>query len=239
MLQFLALLFDINAEHLQEVVLHFATLLLDIKVEHLQEVVLEFVAPLPDLAEADGDVEAVEDGERHGDVRDDGPGPDTVVVELGGVGVSTARLESADGPHGQVTDQEESYHFPARFPGELIVVVATAARGVQDEQGLQRGLDKGDDGGEEGQDPTRVQTEVAANDSEGGVDVGAGLGDQEQDVVQLYVPVLDKLQLSHLYHPYDYGQYRHTVHAELDDVSLQHGHGLGVLIVDEHEEEYE
>lgn len=40
----------------------------------------DFVRPFPDLAQAHGGVESVENGQRHGHVRDDGPGPQAVKV---------------------------------------------------------------------------------------------------------------------------------------------------------------
>lgn len=46
---------------------------------------LQFVCPLPDLAQADGRMEAIEDRQRHRHMRDDGPSPQSVEVQLYGM----------------------------------------------------------------------------------------------------------------------------------------------------------
>ena len=70
---------------------------------------LELVGPLPDLTQTDSHMESVEDGEGHGDVGDDSPCPNSVVIEEGRVGIGTTGFESADGPHCQVADEEECH----------------------------------------------------------------------------------------------------------------------------------
>ena len=71
---------------------------------------------LPDLAEADRRVEAVEDGQRHRHVRDDRPHPLAAVeVDLDGVRVRPVGLQGVDRPHGEVADQEEGHQLPARL----------------------------------------------------------------------------------------------------------------------------
>lgn len=64
----------------------------------------DFVRPFPNLAQAHGGMEPVENGQRHGHVRDDSPGPQAIEVELNGMGIGPGLLQRIDGPHGQVTD---------------------------------------------------------------------------------------------------------------------------------------
>ena len=53
----------------------------------LHRVGFVFVGAFPDLAQTDGAVEAVEYGQRHGHVADDGPRPEAEEVQLVGMGV--------------------------------------------------------------------------------------------------------------------------------------------------------
>ena len=95
----------------------------------VQRLILERL--LPNLAEADGRVEAVENGERHRDVRDDRPHPLAAVeVDLDGVRVRPVGLQGVDRPHGEVADQEEGHDLPARLLSHLFLVVCESARGV-------------------------------------------------------------------------------------------------------------
>lgn len=69
-------------------------------------------------------MEAVEDGERHGDVGDDGPGPvATIELDLDGVGVGPVRLKRVDGPHGEVAHQQKGHYFPPGLPLHLLGAV--------------------------------------------------------------------------------------------------------------------
>ena len=80
---------------------------------------LVLVGALPDLAQADGAVEPVEDGQRHRHVTDDGPRPEAEEVQLVRVGVRAGRLEHVDAPEGQVTDQEKRDHLPTGLVTQL------------------------------------------------------------------------------------------------------------------------
>lgn len=51
---------------------------------------------------------------------------------------------------------------------------------------------------------TNAHGEMSSDDGEGSVDVDACLGDEQQDVVQLYFTLRHKLQLPHLYHAHHY-----------------------------------
>lgn len=81
----------------------------NIVLSQADEVILEFVGALPYLAETNGDVEAIEDGQRHRHVRDDGPRPDSIKVKLRRVDVSSRCLESADRPHGEVAHEQKGH----------------------------------------------------------------------------------------------------------------------------------
>ena len=74
-------------------------------------------------------MEPVEDGQGHGDVGDDGPGPVSAVeLDLDGVGVRPVRLEGVDGPHGEVADEQEGHHFAAGLPPHLVGAVGKPDR---------------------------------------------------------------------------------------------------------------
>ena len=65
-------------------------------------------------------MEAVEDGEWHGHVADDGPRPEAEEVQLLGVGVRARGLERVDAPHGEVTDEKKGDHFSSRLVAHLV-----------------------------------------------------------------------------------------------------------------------
>jgi len=60
---------------------------------------LDLVGPLPHLAQAYGAVEPVEDRQRHRDVSDDRPRPETVEVQLHRMGFCPGLLQRVDRPH--------------------------------------------------------------------------------------------------------------------------------------------
>ena len=63
--------------------------------DHFSDIIrLGFVAAFPNLAEDDGRVKPVEDGQRHGDVGNNNPRPQTVKVQLDGINIGSALLQS-------------------------------------------------------------------------------------------------------------------------------------------------
>lgn len=70
---------------------------------------LEFIRSLPDLTQADGDMEPVEDGKRHGDMGNYGPSFYSIKVHLRWVGCCTRSFKGVEGPHSKITHQHERY----------------------------------------------------------------------------------------------------------------------------------
>lgn len=67
----------------------------------------ELVGSLPYLTEADGHMEAVEDGQWHWYVGDDGPGPDSIEIELCWMGICSWCFKGVDCPHSKIAHQQE------------------------------------------------------------------------------------------------------------------------------------
>ena len=146
---------------------------------------LHLVRSLPNLAQTDGAVEPVEDGQRHGDVRDDGPRPEAVEVQLHGVRLCPGLLQRVDRPHRQIRHQQERHDLPAWLPPDLLRRGDRPPRRVQDEDRLERGLHDARQRGDQHQDRVLGQGELGADDRERRVDEHAGLRGHQQDVVQL------------------------------------------------------
>lgn len=121
-------------------------------------------------------------------MRDDRPRPQPVKVKLDRVRLRPRFLQRVDGPHGEIRDEEEGDDLPAGFPADLIGSDAGPARRVQDEDGLARGLQKRGEGGGQDEDRVALDGELAADYGEGAVDEHAGLGADQEDVVELEVP---------------------------------------------------
>jgi len=68
---------------------------------------LDLVYSLPHLKEADSGVEPVENSQRHGNMGNDGPGPNTEKPEVLGAVLSMSLLHGVYHPHGSVSDEEE------------------------------------------------------------------------------------------------------------------------------------
>lgn len=158
----------------------------------------DLVRALPYLAQAHGGVEPVEDGQRHGHVRDDGPGPQAVEVQLYGMGVGARLLQRVDGPHGQVADQQERDDLAAGLPAYLVRRDARPPGRVQYEHRLAERLHQRRGRGEQHQHRVVLLREVAADDRERAVNERARLRAHQQYVVQFQVPQTVELQLPHL-----------------------------------------
>lgn len=106
---------------------------------------LVLVGRLPDLEQTDGRVKPIEDGQRHGDVRDHGPRPDAEELEVRGPEGGMALDQRIDEPHGHVGHQQERDNLTARLAAVLLGAFAPTPARVQHEQGLQRGLQQAHD----------------------------------------------------------------------------------------------
>jgi hypothetical protein len=65
----------------------------------LHQIRFDFVASLPDFAEDNCRVEAIEDSQWHADVHDDNPWPKTKKLELQRIEVSSRLIQCIDRPH--------------------------------------------------------------------------------------------------------------------------------------------
>lgn len=164
-------------------------------------------------------MEPVEYGQRHGHVRDYGPGPQPVEVQLYGMRVGPRLLQRVDGPHGQVADQQERDDLPAGLLAYLVGRHARPARRVQYEHRLAERLHQRRGRGEQHQHRVVLFREVAADYRERAVDERASLRAHQQDVVQLQVTETVEFQLSHLR--------KHTV---FQNVTLCHGNSMVLLL---------
>lgn len=68
---------------------------------------LDLVCGLPYFKEADSGVEPVENGQRHGNMGNDGPGPNTEKLEVLRAVLSMSLLHGVYHPHGSVSYEEE------------------------------------------------------------------------------------------------------------------------------------
>lgn len=200
---------------------------------------LDFVRFLPYLAETHRAVESVKNGQRHGHVRDDRPGPKPVKVQLERMRVRAGLFQRVDGPHRQVRDQQKGHDLPARLLADLLARRDRATRGVEDEDRLTGGLHDAAKGGDDDEQGVILEGEVAADDGEGGVDEHAGLGGDQEDVVELEVACAVEPELVHLAHADEGGQGGHAVEGELADVDLHDGETDELGARDEDEEEDE
>lgn len=135
----------------------------------------DLVRAFPYLAQAHGGVEPVEYGQRHGHVRDDGPGPQAVKVQLYGVRVGPGLFQCVDGPHGQIADQQERDDLAAGLLADLVGRHARPPRRVQDEHRLAERLHQRRGRGEQHQHRVVLLREVSADDRERAVDERARL----------------------------------------------------------------
>ena len=149
------------------------------------------VAVLPDLEQTDRRVEPVKDGERHRDVRDDGPRARPVKAHHERPEAGVALHQRVDHPGGQVGDQQEGHDLPPRLGAVLAGALAPAPPAAQHEQRLERGLRQRQHLRQHRpvqQLPVRV---VRADDGKHAVDVDAGLRHQQQVLsLSLFVSAL-------------------------------------------------
>lgn len=96
-----------------------------------------FVGDLPDLEEANGGMKAVEDGQGHGDMRDDCPHPHTEEVHMSGPEHSSSFDQGVHKPDGDVCYQKKGDDFASWLPPLLVAALAPPMAGIQDEEGLQ------------------------------------------------------------------------------------------------------
>lgn len=143
-------------------------------------------------------MEPVKDRERHGHVRDDGPGPESVEVQLHRVRLGPRLFQRVDRPHGQIGHQQEGDQLAAGLAADLPGRGAAAPGRVQDEHCLASGLYQRGQRRDQHQRSVLLHGEVTADHCEGGVDEHARLRGDQQDVVQLQVASAVVAQLSNL-----------------------------------------
>jgi len=168
----------------------------DVALSHVRR--FDLVRPFPDLTEAHGRVEPVEYRQWHGHVRDYGPRPQAVEVQLYGMRVGPRLLQRVDGPHGQVADQQERDDLPAGLLAYLVGRDTRPPGRVQYEHRLAERLHQRRGRGDQHQDRVVLLGEVAADYRERTVYERARLRAHQQYVVQLEVPQSVELELPDL-----------------------------------------
>jgi len=166
---------------------------------------LGLVGDFPDFEEANGRMEAVEDGQRHGDVGDDRPAPDAEELQMGLSEDGASLDQGVHEPDGYVGHQQEGDDLPARLPPHLFVTLAPPMTGVQDEHGLQRSLHHSEHlcyNALHAIGHCVPLGKVTAQDAEHSVQVDPRLGHNQQQVVQVHrvvvvAIVLDVAQIAH------------------------------------------
>lgn len=148
----------------------------------------DLVRPFPDLTQAHGRVEPVEYGQWHGHVRDYGPRPQAIEMELYGMRVSPGLLQRVDGPHGQVADQQERDDLSAGLFAYLVGSDAWPPRRVQYEHRLTKRLHQRRGRRDQHQNRVVLLCEVTADYRECTVYERARLCAHQQYVVQLKIP---------------------------------------------------
>lgn len=101
---------------------------------------LQLIPGLPNLKQADGGMEPVEDGHGHGDVRDNGPGPNSEELEVGGTELRAVLFQRVDCPHGHVGYDQEGDHLAPWLHTGLLLGAAAPPPCVQYEHGLYHSL---------------------------------------------------------------------------------------------------
>lgn len=112
----------------------------------------------------------VEDGEWHGHMCDDGPGPQPIEVQLDRVWFCARFLQGIDGPHGKVRHQQEGHQFTPWLAADLVWRHTRASWCVQHEHRLTRSLQERCQCRDEHQHCVLLDREVTTDDREGAVD---------------------------------------------------------------------
>ena len=131
-------------------------------------------------------------------MRDDGPGPQPVEVQLDGVRLSARLLQGVDGPHGEVGHQQEGHQLAAWLTTDLLWCHARASRRVQHKHCLRCRLQQRRQRSDQHQHRVLLDREVSADDRERAVYEETGLRADQQDVVKLEVTATVVLELSYL-----------------------------------------
>ena len=168
-------------------------------------------------------MEPVEYRQRHRDVGDDGPRPEAVEVQLDRMRLRPRLLQGVDRPHGQIRDEEERDDLPPGLPSDLLRRRHGPPGRVQDEDCLERCLHHAREGRHQHEHRVLGQGELGADYRERRVDEHPRLGSDQQNIVQLQVPVPVVAELPHLEHPYQRRHRRHPVQGQLAHVHLGHG----------------
>ena len=106
----------------------------------LRLLALQDVRVAPDVREADGGVEAEEDGHRDAAVGDDAPLQRAVEVRVERYALRLLQLERVGDPQRDVAEQEEGDELATRLGVHLRAVGRPPAKAVEDEDDLQRRL---------------------------------------------------------------------------------------------------
>ena len=134
----------------------------------------------------------------HGHVRDDGPCPQPVEVQLDRMGLGPRLLQGVDGPHGQVSDQQEGHQLASWLTTDLVWRHARSSRRVEHEHRLGRRLQERRQRRDQHQHCVLLDRKVAADDGESAVYEQTCLRADQQNVVQLQVAATVVLELPHL-----------------------------------------
>ena len=133
-------------------------------------------------------------------MRDDGPGPQPVKMQLHRMGLGPRLLQRVDRPHRQIRHQQKRHDLPAGFPSNLLSRSHRSPRRVEYENCLKGRLHDARQRCDKHEYRVLLEGEVTADHREHRVDEHAGLRCHEEDVVQLKVAGTVETQLSHLAH---------------------------------------
>lgn len=182
-----------------------------------------FIRSLPNFAQTNGAVEAIENGQRHWNVRDDGPCPQAVEIQLNRMTFGAWLFQRADGPHGQIGHQQKRDNLTAWFFAHMLGGGGIASTGIQDEHGLACGLYDRCKRRYKYEYCVFAHGEMAADNGECAIEEQARLCAHQQNVVQLEASQCVVLQVTHLHHTDQCGNGRRTVQRQFANGHLGNG----------------
>lgn len=121
-------------------------LAVEIVIIRLGLLVLAIVQAVPDIRQANGRVEPIEDGNWRAERVDYAPLENTEMFDEIRLGVESFRRERVEEPHGHVGEQQSGDELPCRLAHERRVGRCVASETLENEQRLKRALNDRQDG---------------------------------------------------------------------------------------------
>lgn len=128
-------------------------------------------------------MEPVENRQRHGDVRDYGPRPVSIELQMRWSELGPVFLQHVDHPQRHVGHNQKRYWLPSGLPLRLFRVTTPLPGSMQDEDGLQACLHEREDFHQQTDRGVARWYEVGADYREHAINEHAGLGHDQEGIV--------------------------------------------------------